>query len=143
MLTLSFCRKSSRSALSISSIEQSSRLGCLNCIRTSLFFFLNDPPPTEIYPLSLPDALPILPLEQRSRRLPGAGHAEYDGAVHARRTRRISAAEPLPSTLSTDRSGSGITAPSPIRNERSEEHTSELQSPCNLVCRLLLEKKKN
>src|SRR2546426_4355626 len=31
----------------------------------------------------------------------------------------------------------------PIRMSRSEEHTSELQSPCNLVCRLLLEKKKN
>src|SRR5256885_11434747 len=30
-----------------------------------------------------------------------------------------------------------------IENVRSEEHTSELQSPCNLVCRLLLEKKKN
>src|SRR5256885_6171186 len=30
----------------------------------------------------------------------------------------------------------------PARTERSEEHTSELQSPCNLVCRLLLEKKK-
>src|SRR5256885_12593163 len=30
-----------------------------------------------------------------------------------------------------------------IANGRSEEHTSELQSPCNLVCRLLLEKKKN
>src|SRR5256885_10146154 len=30
-----------------------------------------------------------------------------------------------------------------LRAERSEEHTSELQSPCNLVCRLLLEKKKN
>src|SRR2546426_3521583 len=30
-----------------------------------------------------------------------------------------------------------------VRRERSEEHTSELQSPCNLVCRLLLEKKKN
>src|SRR5256885_4740429 len=29
-----------------------------------------------------------------------------------------------------------------LRNPRSEEHTSELQSPCNLVCRLLLEKKK-
>src|SRR5256885_3477624 len=29
-----------------------------------------------------------------------------------------------------------------LRGERSEEHTSELQSPCNLVCRLLLEKKK-
>src|SRR3989454_6385535 len=31
----------------------------------------------------------------------------------------------------------------PLRRRRSEEHTSELQSPCNLVCRLLLEKKKN
>src|SRR2546426_4450121 len=31
----------------------------------------------------------------------------------------------------------------PRKTERSEEHTSELQSPCNLVCRLLLEKKKN
>src|SRR5256885_6547645 len=31
----------------------------------------------------------------------------------------------------------------PARHGRSEEHTSELQSPCNLVCRLLLEKKKN
>src|SRR5688500_6669444 len=31
----------------------------------------------------------------------------------------------------------------PRRGQRSEEHTSELQSPCNLVCRLLLEKKKN
>src|SRR5256885_8473439 len=33
-------------------------------------------------------------------------------------------------------------APSPMMPSRSEEHTSELQSPCNLVCRLLLEKKK-
>src|SRR2546426_3787867 len=33
-------------------------------------------------------------------------------------------------------------APAPERAKRSEEHTSELQSPCNLVCRLLLEKKK-
>src|SRR5688500_20078194 len=32
---------------------------------------------------------------------------------------------------------------SPCRERRSEEHTSELQSPCNLVCRLLLEKKKH
>src|SRR2546426_6808589 len=31
----------------------------------------------------------------------------------------------------------------PVGPSRSEEHTSELQSPCNLVCRLLLEKKKN
>src|SRR5205807_8799250 len=36
----------------------------------------------------------------------------------------------------------GGTDPAVIVRERSEEHTSELQSPCNLVCRLLLEKKK-
>src|SRR5205807_5898397 len=35
-----------------------------------------------------------------------------------------------------------VTAPTLQRHPRSEEHTSELQSPCNLVCRLLLEKKK-
>src|SRR5256885_10060846 len=43
-------------------------------------------------------------------------------------------------------SGAGrvkLAAPGPVSvDERSEEHTSELQSPCNLVCRLLLEKKK-
>src|SRR6478735_6090522 len=38
-----------------------------------------------------------------------------------------------------DRRDGGVVA---LRVERSEEHTSELQSPCNLVCRLLLEKKK-
>src|SRR2546426_9317533 len=36
----------------------------------------------------------------------------------------------------------GPTVPAVARRPRSEEHTSELQSPCNLVCRLLLEKKK-
>src|SRR5256885_13029039 len=35
-----------------------------------------------------------------------------------------------------------VSPPLPISSSRSEEHTSELQSPCNLVCRLLLEKKK-
>src|SRR5256885_11281381 len=46
--------------------------------------------------------------------------------------------QPLPSTV-------GLVLPGELRNyvhKRSEEHTSELQSPCNLVCRLLLEKKK-
>src|SRR5256885_12205913 len=44
-----------------------------------------------------------------------------------------------------DRGGLGIDTNRPHgrRDLRSEEHTSELQSPCNLVCRLLLEKKKN
>src|SRR2546426_8769563 len=37
----------------------------------------------------------------------------------------------------------GARAGGPRGSARSEEHTSELQSPCNLVCRLLLEKKKN
>src|SRR5256885_2451790 len=36
-----------------------------------------------------------------------------------------------------------VAAPMGERRQRSEEHTSELQSPCNLVCRLLLEKKNN
>src|SRR5256885_4068523 len=36
-----------------------------------------------------------------------------------------------------------LVGPEAGQNYRSEEHTSELQSPCNLVCRLLLEKKKN
>src|SRR5256885_13212053 len=45
---------------------------------------------------------------------------------------RLHAAAPAP----------GRRGPAHARGERSEEHTSELQSPCNLVCRLLLEKKK-
>src|SRR5256885_8506486 len=45
---------------------------------------------------------------------------------------------------SRDRASSSITSPAAVNctRRRSEEHTSELQSPCNLVCRLLLEKKK-
>src|SRR6266446_10390592 len=73
--------------------------------RCSIFFF-NDTATTEIYTLSLHDALPI------SR--PG---------------------RPRPPNESS-------TAGAIPRPRRSEEHTSELQSPCNLVCRLLLEKKK-
>src|SRR2546427_6931210 len=72
-----------------------------------LFFFFNDTATTEIYTLSLHDALPIW----RAPRRPPAP---------PRRSR-----------------ASGPTAPG-----RSEEHTSELQSQSNLVCRLLLEKKK-
>src|SRR5574338_1599165 len=68
------------------------------------FFFFNDTATTEIYTLSLHDALPICrawpPPPKDARRAPGRGFL------------------------------------------RSEEHTSELQSPWHLVCRLLLEKKK-
>src|SRR6266850_8176001 len=71
----------------------------------SVFFFFNDTATTEIYTLSLHDALPI----------------SGDALLEQRRV-----------------------PPEPIHDDpqRSEEHTSELQSPCNLVCRLLLEKKK-
>src|SRR5688500_8628882 len=52
---------------------------------------------------------------------------------------RLEPGRPAGNVTATPRVGIGY-APEPWR--RSEEHTSELQSPCNLVCRLLLEKKK-
>src|SRR2546428_8269961 len=77
---------------------------------TIIFFFFNDTATTEIYTLSLHDALPI-----------------------------SAAAAPSGSSR-------GVRAGSPRRrgraSRRSEEHTSELQSRSDLVCRLLLEKKK-
>src|SRR5438477_10621571 len=69
-------------------------------------FFSNDTTPTEIYTLSLHDALPILSLMTSTNTLSGV---------------------------------SGVTCWT--STTRSEEHTSELQSHVNLVCRLLLEKK--
>src|SRR6266403_5871032 len=72
----------------------------------SLFFFFNDTATTEIYTLSLHDALPIY------------GHL-------------------------TSPSAPASSSPHGNRAPRSEEHTSELQSRRDLVCRLLLEKKKN
>src|SRR5262249_60729643 len=84
------------------------------------FFFFNDPPPSEIYPLSLHDALPIS----------SAPAARQSGSARIGRGRRSSSARAR---------GRRSSSPS---NSRSEEHTSELQSLTNLVCRLLLEKKK-
>src|SRR6266566_10141631 len=74
----------------------------LSCL--SLSFFFNDTATTEIYTLSLHDALPIAGSPAR--------------------------------WLKSQRTGMSF-----LPSARSEEHTSELQSPCNLVCRLLLEKK--
>src|SRR2546426_7455938 len=79
------------------------------------FFFFNDTATTEIYTLSLHDALPI-------------SHDDLGLELPAHRARAQGRAEDPTSAL--------------VREGRSEEHTSELQSPCNLVCRLLLEKKK-
>src|SRR2546422_1121743 len=106
------------------------------------FFFFNDTATTEIYTLSLHDALPIsrrpgrdLPLHlpraraipvpqgvgRRARRGPRAGGVRAGGRAQAR-----------------ERAWLAVRG----RGERSEEHTSELQSRLHLVCRLLLEKKK-
>src|SRR5258708_35176244 len=95
----------------------------------SLFFFFNDTATTEIYTLSLHDALPIC-------RAPGPYDAQI-GHAGARGWRRVRAAAGLPG-FGGRRRGHGR----PRAEGRSEEHTSELQSPDHLVCRLLLEKKK-
>src|SRR3712207_7924705 len=84
------------------------------------FFFFNDTATTEIYTLSLHDALPIYQL----RRVPERGVEEA----------RDAGPGVVPCML-------GRLADQP-RERRSEEHTSELQSRQYLVCRLLLEKKK-
>src|SRR3712207_7622860 len=89
-----------------------------------MFFFFNDTATTEIYTLSLHDALPISRLRPgRVNLLPfiGGTVATHHGTVSRCRT-------------STRKSSGSCSA-------RSEEHTSELQSRQYLVCRLLLEKK--
>src|SRR2546427_5764123 len=92
--------------------------------RVHIFFFFNDTATTEIYTLSLHDALPI----SARRRRPDRATA-----------RQPCWTRPAPigrgSHISERRRGFPTTT-------RSEEHTSELQSQSNLVCRLLLEKKK-
>src|SRR2546430_6103693 len=93
--------------------------------RLRVFFFFNDTATTEIYTLSLHDALPISGRGSRGRTATGSGEAGAGAA-----SRLVSGAG--------RRLASGATA----GPERSEEHTSELQSQSNLVCRLLLEKKK-
>src|SRR5205807_8965787 len=95
------------------------------------FFFFTPPPPTEIYTLSLHDALPI---SRRSR----AGSAWSSPNSRTRSTRTTS---PRRSPI-WSRTGGSPGSPTYATRPRSEEHTSELQSPCNLVCRLLLDKKK-
>src|SRR2546430_11454464 len=93
--------------------------------RYSIFFFFNDTATTEIYTLSLHDALPISPnLPPTSTQLPVF---KYQLIVFWPATYVLFV------TLV-------VTGQNTI--SRSEEHTSELQSQSNLVCRLLLEKKK-
>src|SRR3712207_7655656 len=90
-----------------------------------MFFFFNDTATTEIYTLSLHDALPISA---------SASGTSPPGGCCARWGRRRNMASPWVAFPPTAASSPG---------RRSEEHTSELQSRQYLVCRLLLEKKKH
>src|SRR3712207_7564003 len=94
---------------------------------TVSFFFFNDTATTEIYTLSLHDALPICVVLAAGAR------------VRVPRPVLRAVAALLPTRAAR---GEGA-APRPVGGLRSEEHTSELQSRQYLVCRLLLEKKKN
>src|SRR5205807_9712014 len=106
--TFSHSQQSQVRHLSKCSVSTYSSLSSTFNNSSSLFFF-NATATTEIYTLSLHDALPI------------SSRVFFRKPMQSRTTSPARAA----------RSAS-----------RSEEHTSELQSPCNLVCRLLLEKKK-
>src|SRR5438034_11177381 len=83
-----------------------------------IVFFFNAPAPTEIYTLSLHDALPISE---------SALGIVFDKAI-------LKNGQEIPLNVAIQALASA---------QRSEEHTSELQSHSDLVCRLLLEKKKN
>src|SRR5256885_6795618 len=115
----------------------------MTSILSRFFFFLKDPAPTEISPLPLHDPLPIC---QPSLRF-SFSHALVREALYeelgvtqrVRLHRRI--AEVIEEICGDDREPH-LEELAHHFLERSEEHTSELQSPCNLVCRLLLEKKK-
>src|SRR3712207_7433949 len=103
-------------------------------------FFFKDPATTEIYTLSLHDALPI-----SHRQLPGGPHVQErnPGEVHHRRApRRQGAAQGVAQVLQVVQVELARKLNQHIPLARSEEHTSELQSRQYLVCRLLLEKKK-
>src|SRR5207249_11777518 len=107
-------------------------------IHLPTLFFFTATPPTPLYTLSLHDALPISSSRTartwarptapcRSSASPGGRRARPSCSIAGRRAQ-------IPAPSSSPRSPRGRT--------RSEEHTSELQSRFDLVCRLLLEKKK-
>src|SRR3712207_9230890 len=97
----------------------------------NIFFFFNDTATTEIYTLSLHDALPIPSLSLIRREL----------GRNARGGRGVRVLEARWSLGYTRKRGTQSRGAWRVRR-RSEEHTSELQSRQYLVCRLLLEKKK-
>src|SRR2546425_12621693 len=98
-----------------------------------LFFFFNDTATTEIYTLSLHDALPIwISSGPRTATVRRESRPSTNEACIRRTT----------SSTATGRMGRSVIPTRANSGKRSEEHTSELQSLAYLVCRLLLEKKK-
>src|SRR3712207_8701421 len=95
------------------------------------FFFFNDTATTEIYTLSLHDALPIFYLDSD-----GVGVED-----EIRKTRPDTGDAAIFSKFRPTNAGTAYYLVT-MKDARSEEHTSELQSRQYLVCRLLLEKKK-
>src|SRR5262249_61873102 len=90
---------------------------------TLCFFFFNAPATTELYTLSLHDALPISPV----------------GAGLLRQASVLDAGVPLQGGCSSALAGTPPFTDNRLSQQsRSEEHTSELQSLTNIVCRLLL-----
>src|SRR5207244_6126626 len=105
----------------------------------TFFFFFTILLPSSIYTLSLHDALPIWPGSDKA--CPRCKEVGHDSRTCPQRpasnkctTKKTSSAPPPPTPSSSL---------SAVDTVRSEEHTSELQSPDHLVCRLLLEKKKH
>src|SRR2546430_7338877 len=105
------------------------------------FFFFNDTATTEIYTLSLHDALPI-----------SVSEPDVDSLQPRAHSRGVRLSQPQIKTIGVIgilAAALGVILLSDVKREpaqsgaRSEEHTSELQSQSNLVCRLLLEKKNN
>src|SRR5690606_41703151 len=98
-------------------------------------------PTLELYPLSLHDALPISPSAASSSPTCRSSSRRWSPASRSGRSSTPASTRP-PRRSSARASTTSASPPRGLRAWRSEEHTSELQSRENLVCRLLLEKKK-
>src|SRR5256885_5846810 len=114
---------------------------CLAPMRLQVFFFLRirRPPSSPLFPYPPPSRPPsdARPRRHRpARAVPAAARVAYEPASTRYQT------DPLPPCRTGVTSAGTPASAGAAGRQRSEEHTSELQSPCNLVCRLLLEKKK-
>src|SRR5690606_41124999 len=107
---------------------------------SSLSFFFNDTSPTQIYTLSLHDALPIFGNDKKMRDLLVRQGTHIQPKTVTEPSQRGEILKNLSLILMNKENYSEAEQ---YITKRSEEHTSELQSRENIVCRLLLEKKKN